>query len=129
MKTLTLISFTLLLVQFCSAQISADSAKYYVGKNVEVCGKVMRVSKNFHTKPPSPIVASSETVLNFGSKKNISFMINIPDAVEAPYQDEKKKYLDSTVCVSGIITLTTMPGYGHGIPTISAESSDQIKFR
>ena len=127
MKSILLLFF-LPISTLCLAQIPADSAKYYVGKKVEVCGKVTQVGGNYHINTPSSLATSFITVLFFGDNKNISFIIQMPGGLEKSYLDEKKKYLDSTVCVSGIITLTLMPGDGHGVPTITIDSLNQVKF-
>ena len=123
---------------YCMAQIPADSAKNYFNQNVEVCGKVIGISASAQMNNNK---GAMYVVLDFGNrignKKNVVFSAQFPaqqnfasaDADKKYWEDQENKYVDSTVCAKGLITLWGTQ-YGSGkIPMMKLESQDNLRYK
>jgi hypothetical protein len=112
------------------AQVPAELSSTLVGKEAEVCGKVVNVSMSTSND------GTMRTTLSFGSKKDIVLMADLPkwDVVMAQrnlkdFKAEARRYLDSTVCITGTIKLQNIPALKNGMPYIVVDSPDNIKYK
>jgi hypothetical protein len=111
----------------CSAQIPADSAKFYYDSTVEVCGNVIDVTRDVsivNGKPQNWLDLEFGTIN--GTKKSIMFTALIPVQELTPYSE--LEYMDAEVCITGKVIADYLEGYGK-TPLITADSLAQVRYK
>ena len=114
MKNILTIIFLFILNSSNAQSISPDSAKYYEGKWITVCGEVKGIYHNETGK-------GSPTNLNFGAEyPNQTFVALIWGDDLTKFNFDMKTLKGKKVCVNGLITMY------KGKPEIEIKSESQL---
>ena len=100
---------------FCKAQnVSPDSAKFYEGKIISVCGEVKQVNTS----------SQKTTYINFGEVyPNATFTVVVFSDSTLNFSYPLESLKGKNVCVTGLLKLY------KGRPQIIIEHSEQIEIR
>ena len=109
----------------CRAQIPADSAKYYYGQNVEICGNVLDANTAIRTSPAdTTYLVEFELGTRIDNKRNVVCQVSVRcKAGEYETAELRKKYTNTTISVKGFVLK------GRAIPRIVVNSMSDVRIK